>query len=125
MSYLSKVAKKPRELVQSRNFSKAIGLLKSIPRNSALIENISDLIDQPSFQAQVLDDWISTIVESNIPVKTYRVRPNVPRCLTSDLKRLVSLKNRYIVVLYFYPSSQPMVAVQKVWQLCASSAKNS
>ena len=103
MSYLSKVAKKPRELVQSRNFSKAIGLLKSIPRNSALIENISDLIVQPSFQAQVLDDWISTIVESNIPVKTYRVRPNVPRCLTSDLKRLVSLKNRYYSHVLFLP----------------------
>lgn len=94
-SISAKVPRQPRKIVSSRNFNSALSTLENIPCNASLIEEIIKNNKQPDTQAQLLDDWVQSVVDTNIPVKNYRVRSDTPNWLSSELKRLVSLKNRF------------------------------
>ena len=99
--------RKPRQIVQSRNFTKALSTLEALPCDYNLIRNICSESNQnqPSVQAQLLDDWISKTIETVAPIKNYRIRPDTPAWLNTELRHLISLKNRYyrrVRLLPFY-----------------------
>ena len=84
---------KPRVIRLVRNFS-CLPILTLIPRDDTLLQEMR-ASECPSEQANMLERWVSDIVDKYAPVRRCRLRPDSPRWLTGELKRLVAAKNRF------------------------------
>ena len=91
------VKRQRRKLVQCRNFKKALPLFQSagMTLDGPLINDILTNPNDPSRQAETIENWVLNIVDTCAPEKTHRVRPGSPLWLTPDLKRLVAAKNKF------------------------------
>ena len=86
--------REPRCVVSSRNFKSGLASMGMDSYcNEILIEQIasSSTVDD---QAELLESWVTSVVDEHAPLKFVRVRPDSPRWLTSSLKKMISHKNR-------------------------------
>jgi hypothetical protein len=86
----------PRKLITVRNYTKYLPLLKEIDQvpNFKLIDEIK-LNKDPNVQVNILEGWVDSLIQKLIPLKSIRIRPDRPPWLNSDLKKLISQKNRF------------------------------
>ena len=103
---------KPRALLQVRNYSGCLSSLSLIPRDQKLLEDIG-ACECPSRQAIILEDWVTKIVDQHAPVRQCRIRPDSPRWLTGELKRLVAAKNRFYRRAYSIGSDTAILQYKK------------
>ena len=55
---------------------------------------MSSYIPTADLQAAYLEDWVASLVDDCMPLRTIRIRPGGPRWLDGSLVRLVAAKNR-------------------------------
>ena len=91
-----KKVKVPRKLINCRSYSRNLPLLQTenLSPNQELLDQINSTEDA-DIQSEILERWILQMVDKHIPSKTIRIRPNAPPWLDHNIKRLISLKNRY------------------------------
>ena len=85
--------KPPRKIIKCRNFQRLIHLLPH-KVNTDLLKKLSTT-GEVNQQVQLIEDWINSLVEKFAPLKKLRIRPDSPKWLTPELKRLVAFKNRF------------------------------
>ena len=83
-------------LVRSRNYKKNLPKLIQFGKtpNLNLLEQLKHC-DNPNTQTNLLENWIVAVLDDIIPLKTNRLRPDSPKWLDGETKRLISIKNRF------------------------------
>lgn len=96
ISVTLKPNRQPRKLIKSRNYRAGLPALSMHNHHDdILIQSLHANSDSPHVQAILFESWVYQLVERCVPVKQYRIRPDSPKWLDTDLKRLVSVKNRF------------------------------
>ena len=103
--------RKPKQIVQFRNFKAGMTSLQTDAHyNAQLVTNISNS-NHPDEQAELLEDWVTELVEKHFPLRSMRIRPESPKWLTADLKKLIAQKNR----LFRKATSAPKDFCTEAW----------
>ena len=102
-----KPQKSARRLIHTRSYNKLN--YDSLFNSAAHIpfHTITQVYDCPHTQAQTLEKYIETLLDSHIPRRIIRVRDSRPIWLTTELLKLIRLKNKFFKKIYKHAATHP------------------
>ena len=106
-----KPPKKPKTIIQFRNYSSGMTtLIDDAYYNSSLISTISNSKD-PNLQTDTLENWIDHLITKHFPLRSMRLRQESPPWISTDLKKLIVNKNK----LFRKATSAPAHSRTEAW----------